>query len=121
MARNFRELEAKMPAAARARSDVKARKMIEEMALAELRQAMGLTQERLARALRINQAGVSKLESRSDIFVSTLRKAIEAMGGELEIRAKFPAGEVKIKQFGGLTKRRPAQRHAAARRAKAAA
>jgi hypothetical protein len=54
--------------------------------------------------------------------VSTLRKAIEAMGGELEIRAKFPAGEVKIRQFGGLAKRRrPLQRHAAARRAKAAA
>jgi hypothetical protein len=43
MARNFRELEAKMPTAARARSDAKARKMIAEMALAELRQAMGLT------------------------------------------------------------------------------
>ncbi len=102
MARNFRELEAKMPAAARARSDAKTKKMIEEMALGELRQAMGLTQERLAKALRINQAGVSKIESRSDIFVSTLRKAIEAMGGELEIRAKFRTGEVKIKQFGGL-------------------
>src|SRR5277367_177976 len=122
MARNFRELEAQMPPAARARSDAKARKMMEEMALAELRQAMGLTQERLAKALRINQAGVSKLESRSDIFVSTLRKAIEAMGGELEIRAKFPTGEVKIRQFGGLAKRRSSrQRHSAARRAKAAA
>jgi|SRR5271165_319952 len=122
MARNFRELEAKMPPAARARSDAKARKLIEEMALAELRQAMGLTQERLAKALRINQAGVSKIESRSDIFVSTLRKAIEAMGGQLEIRAKFPAGEVKIRQFGGLAKRRRSpQRHGAARRAKAAA
>lgn len=122
MARNFRELEAKMLPAARARSDAKARKMIEEMALAELRQAMGLTQERLAKALRINQAGVSKLESRSDIFVSTLRKAIEAMGGELEIRAKFPAAEIKIKQFGGLAKRRRvARRHAAAQRTKAAA
>jgi transcriptional regulator with XRE-family HTH domain len=106
MARDFRELEAKMPPAARARSDAKARKMIAEMALAELRQAMGLTQERLAKALRINQAGVSKIESRSDIFVSTLRKAIEAMGGQLEIRAKFPTGEVKISQFGGLAKRR---------------
>jgi hypothetical protein len=83
--------------AARTRSDAKARKMIEEMALAEPRQALGLTQERLARAPRINRAGVSKLESRSDIFVSTLRKANEAMGGELEIRVKFPAGEVKIR------------------------
>ena len=91
MAKNFRELEAKMSPGARARSDAKTQKMIEEMALNELRQAMGITQERLAKALRINQAGVSKIESRSDIFVSTLRKAIEAMGGKLDIRAKFPA------------------------------
>jgi len=73
--------------------------------------------------LRINQAGVSKIESRSDIFVSTLRKAIEAMGGKLDIRAKFPAGEVRIRQFGGLA-RRPrsrSRRGVTARRAKAAA
>ena len=106
MTKNFRELEAKLTPKARARSDAKARKMIEEMALSELRQAMGITQERLAKALRINQAGVSKLESRSDIFLSTLRRAVEAMGGKLEIRAKFPAGEVRIRQFGGLAKRR---------------
>jgi len=54
--------------------------MIEEMALNELRRAMGITQERLAKALRHNQARVSKIESRSDIFVCTLRQAIEAMG-----------------------------------------
>jgi hypothetical protein len=73
--------------------------------------------------LRINQAGVSKIESRSDIFVSTLRKAIEAMGGKLEIRAKFPAGEVRIRQFGGLTRRRQprSRRSDTRRRAKAAA
>jgi transcriptional regulator with XRE-family HTH domain len=123
MAKNFRELEAKMSPGARARSDAKAQKMIEEMALNELRQAMGITQERLAKALRINQAGVSKIESRSDIFVSTLRKAIEAMGGKLEIRAKFPAGEVRIRQFGGLARRRRSRsrRGDTGRRAKAAA
>jgi hypothetical protein len=73
--------------------------------------------------LRINQAGVSKIESRSDIFVSTLRKAIEAMGGKLEIRAKFPAGEVRIRQFAGLAgRRRPRSRRSdSGRRAKAAA
>ncbi len=105
MAKNFRELAAKMSPAARARSDAKARKMMDEMALGDLRQAMGITQERLAKTLRINQAGVSKIESRSDIFVSTLRKAIEAMGGELEIRAKFRGREVKIQQFRRLAKR----------------
>ncbi len=106
MAKNFRELEAKMTVGARARSDAKTKKVIEEMALNELRQAMGITQERLAKTLRIKQAGVSKIESRSDIFVSTLRKTIEAMGGELEIRAKFSSGEVKIRQFGGLGRKR---------------
>lgn len=123
MTKNFRELEAKMSPESRARSDARTQKMIAEMALNELRQAMGITQERLARALRINQAGVSKIESRSDIFVSTLRKAIEAMGGKLEIRAKFPAGEVKINQFGGLARRRRSQsrRGGTARRARAAA
>src|SRR5260221_11093539 len=105
MAKNFRELEAKMAPEARARSDAKAQKMIEEMALAELREAMGLTQERLAKVLRINQAGVSKIESRSDIFVGTLRKAIEAMGGELEILAKFRTVVVKGKRVGELSKR----------------
>jgi len=74
-------------------SDAKTQKMIEGMALNELRQAVGIIRERLAEALRINQAGVCKIESRSDIFVSTLRKAIEAMGGKLEIRAKIPAEE----------------------------
>jgi transcriptional regulator with XRE-family HTH domain len=88
--------------------------MIEEMALNEPRQATGITQERLAKTLRINQAGVSRIESRSDIFVSRLRKAIEAMGGNLEIRAKFPAGEVRIRQFGGLSgRRRPRSRRSA--------
>jgi len=105
MAKNFRQLEAKMSPESLARSDAKTQKIIEEMALQELRQAMGITQQRLAKALGINQAGVSKIESRSDIFVSTLRKAIEAMGGELEIRAKFPSGQVRIRAFGGLARR----------------
>ena len=114
MAKNFRELEAKMSPGARARSDAKTQKMIAEMALNELRQAMGITQERLAKALRINQAGVSKIERRSDIFVSTLRKAIEAMGGKREVR---------IRQFGGLARRQRSRsrRGGIGRRAKAAA
>ena len=124
MAKNFRELEARMSPAARVRSDAKARKMIEEMALGDLRQAMGITQERLAKALRINQAGVSKIERRSDIFVSTLRKAVRAMGGELEIRAKFRTGDVKIKQFGGIARRTRgarSRRRGAVRRSRATA
>src|SRR5260370_41414162 len=102
MAKNFRELEAKMSPAARARSDTKTQKMIEEMALNELRQAMGITQERLAKALRIYQTGVSKVESRSELFVSTFRKTIEAVGGQLAIRAQFSGWEGGITELAGV-------------------
>lgn len=99
MARNFKELQAKMPPEARARSEAKAEKMIEEMALDELREALRLTQESLAGTLRVNQAAISKVERRSDMLISTLRKIIEAMGGALEIRAVLPNGVVRINQF----------------------
>ena len=86
-----------------------ARKMIEEMALNELRQAMGITQERLTKALRINQAGVSKIESRSDIFVSTLRKRSKRWMASWKFAQSFLSGELRIGQFGGLGRRRRAR------------
>ena len=54
---------------------------------------------KLVAALHVNQAAISKLERRTDMYVSTLRKYIEAMGGELEIRAVFGDGVVRINQF----------------------
>jgi len=69
------------------------------MALDELREALKLTQESLAESLHVNQAAISKVERRSDMLISTLRKIIQAMGGELEIRAILPAGVVRINQF----------------------
>ena len=104
MAKSFKKLQAKMPPAARARSEAKARKMIEEMALDELRAARDLTQEHLSRILGVRQAAVSKLERRTDMYISTLSDFIRAMGGTLEIRAIFPDGNVRIKQFGKLVK-----------------
>ena len=62
----------------------------EEMSLRDLRQALKLTQERLAEALDIGQDGISRLEKRSDLLISTLRSYIEAMGGHLELIAEFP-------------------------------
>ena len=100
MAKSFKKLQAKMPPAARARSEAKARKMIEEMALDELRAARDLTQEHLSKILGVRQAAVSKLERRTDMYISTLSDFIRAMGGTLEIRAIFPDGNVRIKQFG---------------------
>jgi transcriptional regulator with XRE-family HTH domain len=60
------------------------------MSLRDLRQALKLTQERLAEALDIGQDGVSRIEQRSDLLISTLRSYIEAMGGHLELIAEFP-------------------------------
>src|ERR1700726_2463150 len=62
----------------------------EEMTLQELRQARKLTQVRMAKALRITQDGVSRLERRTDLLLSTLRKSVEAMGGSLSLVAEFP-------------------------------
>src|ERR1022692_1563467 len=67
-----------------------ARLMSEEMTLRELRQARKLTQVRMAKALGITQDGVSRLEKRSDLLLSTLRKSVEAMGGKLSLVAEFP-------------------------------
>jgi transcriptional regulator with XRE-family HTH domain len=100
MAKNFKELQAKMPPGSRARSDAKAKQLTRDMALDELRAARHLTQEHLAKVLGIKQAAVSKMERRADVYVSTLADFIFAMGGTLEIRAVFPEGSVRINQFG---------------------
>lgn len=64
--------------------------LAEEMTLQELRQARKLTQVRMAKALGITQDGVSRLEKRTDLLLSTLRKTVEAMGGNLSLIAEFP-------------------------------
>ncbi|MCC6966976.1 MAG: helix-turn-helix transcriptional regulator [Nitrospira sp.] len=65
----------------------------EEMTLRELRHARKLTQVRMAKKLGITQDSVSRLEQRSDLLLSTLRKTIEAMGGTLSLVAQFPDRE----------------------------
>jgi len=62
----------------------------EEMTLRELRKARELTQVRMAKALGVTQDSVSRLEKRSDLLLSTLRKTVEAMGGSLSLVAEFP-------------------------------
>jgi transcriptional regulator with XRE-family HTH domain len=68
----------------------------EEMTLQELRRARKITQVRLAKTLGISQDGVSRLEKRSDLLLSTLRKSVEAMGGNLSLVAEFPDREPVI-------------------------
>ena len=98
-ARNFKELDAKMAPEARERVAARVKETLENMSLDQLRAARELTQEHLAELLHIKQASVSKMERRTDMYIGTLSKFIEAMGGQLEIRAIFPDGAVRITQF----------------------
>lgn len=77
-------------------------RMMAEMPLYELRKAMELSQEQLATSLNVKQAAVSKIERRTDMYISTLRRFVGAMGGNLEIVAHFPEGKVRINQFKDL-------------------
>lgn len=110
MAKKFKNLVAKMPPESQERSTAMAKEMIAQMPLDELREAMRLTQEALAESLNINQAAVSKMERRSDMYVSTLRKIVEAMGGRLQIIAVMPNGKVEINQFGKIRRPENAQK-----------
>jgi ribosome-binding protein aMBF1 (putative translation factor) len=102
MARKFEELVGKMPAGSRRRAEAKASQLIAEYALGELREARSMTQARLADILGKDQSVISRIEKRTDMYVSTLAEFIRAMGGELEIRAVFPEGSVKISKFGDI-------------------
>ncbi|ARP79627.1 transcriptional regulator [Bordetella genomosp. 8] len=98
MAKKYSELRATLSPESRARAQVKARAMA-EMPLQELRQARGLSQKMLAELLHVQQPSIAKLEKRADMYISTLRSHIEAMGGELDVIARFPDGSVKISNF----------------------
>ena len=100
MAKKFSELRARMSPKARAQSEAMTKKLLEEMPLQELRQALDLTQQEVAETLKIEQAAVSKMEKQTDMYLSTLRRFISAMGGQLDIIARFPDGAVRITQFG---------------------
>ncbi len=114
--RNFKELQAKMRPESRTKSEAKANAMLKDMALDELRTARQMTQEHLAEKLGLKQAAVSRMERRTDVYVSTLAKYVEALGGELEIRAVFPGGNVRINQFSDTppATRKPRKSNAAA-------
>ena len=104
MSKSFKKLLADMPEERLGKIKIKTDVLKNELALKELRQAMELTQEELAKELHVNQAAVSKFESQSDIYISTLRKILFAMGGELKIVAHFDDGDVLINQFDDIRK-----------------
>ena len=100
MAKNFKELRAGMSAAAKTASAAERSRLVDEMSLHQLRKARELTQTKIADELHMGQGDESKLERRTDMYVSTLAGYLQAVGADLEIRAVFPDGRaVKITQF----------------------
>jgi len=73
--------------------------LLGELLLSEVRQLTGKSQQQVAEALGIKQPSLSKLEKQADMQISTLQKIVKALGGELQVLAKFPKGTVKIDQF----------------------
>ncbi len=102
MAKKFSELRAKMSPQARARVGARVQAALREMPLNELRRALELAQKTVGDILGMSQPEVSKLEQRSDALISTVRRYVEAMGGQLDIIARFRDGDVRITQFGDL-------------------
>ncbi|HEX7048533.1 MAG TPA: XRE family transcriptional regulator [Gammaproteobacteria bacterium] len=105
MAKSFKDLRKKMSPASRSRADAMARELAAEMPLQELRRARRISQEQIAQTLHVKQASVSRMEHRADMYIGTLRRVIRAMGGDLELRAVFPDGEVRIAELGGIEKK----------------
>ena len=106
MAKPFKNLVSKMSPDAQKRANARTEAMLLEMNLQELRQHRAeLTQDEVAELLRVTQAFVSKFERRHDVLLSTLYGYIQALGGELELRVRFPGHEdVKVTQFEQVSK-----------------
>jgi DNA-binding XRE family transcriptional regulator len=99
MAHNWRDIRRKLSPEQEEKTRQYVKSVVEAVSLNQLREARRLTQANLASVLGINQGSVSKMEKRTDMYVSTLRSFIQAMGGQLQIKAVFPEGEVQIEQF----------------------
>ena len=100
MAKGFNELRRKMSPERRLRNAADAERMLLEMTLQELRQNItSFSQEDIAEMLQVTQGYVSKVERQDDMLLSKLYAYVEALGGEVEIRARFPNQEVQITQF----------------------
>ena len=114
MARKWREIRKARSAEREARIQERIARESERInySLAQLRTARKYTQTQLAEALDVPQNAVSKVEHRADVYVSTLRSYIEAMGGRLEIRALFPDVEIVITQFQDIDAHKQQERHA---------
>lgn len=101
---NLQRIRKELSAARRKKIEIRAAQSIaEEMTLRQLRRARRLTQQKVAKSLHIGQEGVSRLEKRSDLLISTLCSCVEAMGGHLSLVAEFPDQEpVRLTGVAGI-------------------
>ena len=95
----FAQLTKDLPTKRRQKIDAIKAELGDNMALCDPPQAIGISQDTLAERLNVLQPAVAKIERRSDIRISSLRRLIEAMGGSLEIKAHFPKGDVTITNY----------------------
>lgn len=99
MTKKFQELRARMSPEAQARSAARTEAMLLEMQLQDLRKARNLTQVTVAKTMQVEQAAISKLERRDDMYLSTLQSYIKALGGELKLVASFPDADIQVRPF----------------------
>ena len=114
MVRNYKELQAKMDPASRADNQRRVHQELQRMALEELRGAKQLTQADMAEMLDVPQSSISRIEQRTDMYLSTLRNYVHAAGGELRIQAVFPDGNTVVIDRFGEYEERPYVVHAVA-------
>jgi DNA-binding transcriptional ArsR family regulator len=117
MAKSLSEVIAALPAGERRKIEARTKRLIaEEMSLRDLRKAIGKTQSVVAKRLKVGQDAVSKLEARGDMYISTLRGFVEAMGGELKLIAQFPnRPPMRLESMGSLASSRTRRRARLAR------
>jgi hypothetical protein len=103
VAHKWEKLKQRMSPAARARVDARVAETLAALPLAEIRRAVGMTQQELSSKLEVGQGSVSKLENAADMYLTTLRKYVEALGGQLRLTAEFPGGRrLDIEHIGKL-------------------
>src|SRR5882757_6670469 len=104
MGRNLNQIIAELPLERQERIDARYQELKQEVeGLRELRQISGKAQLDIATALNIKQPSVSKIEKQADMYLSTLRSYVEAVGGELDLVVRLPGGQAfKLRHIGDL-------------------
>ena len=102
MAKSFRNLIDNMPVERQAKVDILTQELLSKIPLQEVQRARELTQQQVASTLHLNKEDVAKIEVETDLYLSTFKRFIEAMGGELELVVHLPHGNVLIHDFQDL-------------------